>query len=58
MKNLKLSELIKSVKQTRPDSPELHSIESDELIQVIPEEIAERIVGGANNTCTNSGCHC
>jgi len=60
MKNLKLSELIKKSGQIKPNLTELSPIEQDEAVQLIPEEIAERIAGGNNRgcTCTNSGCSC
>lgn len=54
MKNKKLKELIQSISAKSPSLPQV----DDERVQLIPDEVAKSIAGGANKGCTNSGCSC
>lgn len=57
MKNKKLRELI--AQQLQQENP-AHAMKTQEGVEFIPEELAEKIAGGANNgcSCSNSGCSC
>lgn len=61
MKNEKLEKLARNLdeKEAREQESTLDgTAHENKDVEILPDELAEKLAGGSNRSCTNSGCSC